>query len=84
MKRRMERIRALSREPWTGDTRMEIDGNRRVILDGKCRIAEYEEDCIRLETAHGNICFRGRELRLTDFERQATTVTGRLMSIEFE
>lgn len=90
VKRRMEGLR----EKWerrlempeglfSGEARLEVYGNRRCVIEGRCRICVYEEDVIRLESARGTLCFRGRELRLSAFEKDGASVTGYIACIEF-
>ncbi len=63
---------------------LEIFGNRRVLLDGACDIAECGEDLLLIKVGKTTLRFRGRELTLSAFDPMSAVLEGRLSSIEFE
>ncbi|MBR2407013.1 MAG: YabP/YqfC family sporulation protein [Clostridia bacterium] len=63
--------------------RMELFGNRRVVIEGCESILEYDEDRIRLRTAAGVVRFTGCELCMTCRTPEHAVITGRLVSVEF-
>lgn len=83
MARRVEQALELPEGMLTSEARMEVYGNRRVMIEGSCGIVEYETDVIRLNTESGIIRFMGRDLCLSCLTRTSATVTGQILSIEF-
>lgn len=63
--------------------RMELTGNRQVLVEGCLGIATYEEDCIEVRTADGVVRFSGRELCMTSLNPACAVITGRLLALEF-
>ncbi len=63
--------------------RMELCGNRRVLVEGCESILEYDEDCIRLRIAGGIVRFTGRELCMNCRTPEHAVITGRLTAVEF-
>ena len=63
--------------------RIELCGDRRIILEGCRGIAAYEEDTIVLRTDSGTIRFRGRDLVITCFTCDEAVITGQILSLEF-
>lgn len=66
------------------DAHLEIFGNRQVLIDGACEIAECNEDTLVLRVGKTVYRFRGRELCLAAFEPMSAVLEGRLSSVEFE
>ncbi len=67
----------------TSDVRMEVYGNKRVVIEGSCSIVEYETDVIRLNTESGIVRFMGRDLCLSCLTKTSAVVMGQILSIEF-
>ena len=63
---------------------LEVFGNRRVLMDGACEIAECSEDVLVMQVGKTTLRFRGRELCLAVFDKESAVLEGRLSSIEFE
>ena len=63
--------------------RMEVSGNRQVLIEGCQGIVKYDEDQIQVRTVSGTVRFTGRELCMTALNPACAVVTGRLCSIEF-
>lgn len=69
---------------YTGDvTLMEIESNRRVVVEGCRGIAAYTEDCIRLRVPEGELVFYGCGLEMSCLTPEGATVSGRIGSIAF-
>ena len=84
IQKQMETALALPEGCLSGDIRMEIYAGTRAVIDGECRVQEYEEDCLLLQTPTRSVRIRGRRLRLSSFEKRCAVVVGRLTSVEFE
>lgn len=63
--------------------RMELSGNRRVLVEGCRGIVKYDEDGIELRTVGGVVRFIGRELCMNSLNPACAVITGRLLSLEF-
>lgn len=63
--------------------RMEVSGNRQVLIEGCRGIVRYDEDQIEVRTADGTVRFSGRELCMTSLNPACAVITGRLLSVEF-
>ncbi len=63
--------------------RLELSGNRRVLIEGCRGIAEYDDDRICLRTTAGVIRFLGDELRMHRLNPECAIITGQLLSVEF-
>lgn len=63
--------------------RMELTGNRQVLLEGCRGIIKYDEDQIQVRTVSGTVRFTGRELCMTALNPACAVITGRLCSLEF-
>ncbi|MBQ3093908.1 MAG: YabP/YqfC family sporulation protein [Clostridia bacterium] len=67
----------------TGDVHIEIDGTRRVTVDGRCEILEYEREVVRLRVKTGEIRIGGDGLVLESLQADGAAVNGRILSVEF-
>lgn len=84
--RKAERAEELLRIPigtLTEASRIELSGNRRVLIEGCRGIVRYDEDEIEIRTDSGQIRLSGRELCMTSLNPACAVVTGRLLSLEF-
>ncbi len=81
--RRVERTFALPDGLLGKSARMELSGNRRLLIEGCRGIAAYEEGLICLRTDSGTIRFSGCDLRMHRLDPACAVITGRLLSIEF-
>lgn len=84
--RKAERVEAMLRVPvgtLTDASRIELSGNRRVLIEGCRGIIRYEEDEIEIRTDSGQVRLSGRELCMTSLNPVCAVVTGRLLSLEF-
>lgn len=64
-------------------TLMEVDSNRRVVVEGCRGILSYTEDCIRLRVPEGELTFLGCGLAMSCLSPDGATVTGVIQCIEF-
>ncbi len=63
--------------------RMELSGNRRVLIEGCLGIETYDEDRICLRTTVGTVRFLGRELCMHRLDPACAVIAGRLLAVEF-
>ena len=78
-----ERMLAMPIGVLSAVSRMELSGNRRVLIEGCRGIVRYNEDAIELRTLDGAVRFTGRELCMTNLNPSCAVITGRFVSIEF-
>ncbi len=64
-------------------SRLEITGNRRVMIEGCRGITAYNEDCVCLRVAEGTLRLMGRDLCMNCLNPTCTVVTGNVLSLEF-
>lgn len=79
----VERVLDLPTGVLTEASRMELSGNRRVLVEGCRGIMKYDEDQIEIRTAAGTVRFTGRQLCMTSLNPICAVITGRLLSVEF-
>lgn len=63
---------------------VEVISNRRAVVDGCKSVVEYDSDFIRLDLGEKKTVFRGRELVITQFEKNHAEICGIFSSVEFE
>jgi len=61
-----------------------ITGRRQILVENYIRIVDFSEEEIRLETAEGDVCLRGKELMLKVILSTELRVEGELSSITFQ
>lgn len=64
-------------------SRLELAGNRRVMIEGCRGVVEYAEDRICLRVAEGILRLMGRDLCMNCLNPACTVITGRVLSLEF-
>ena len=57
--------------------RMELSGNRQVLIEGCQGIVAYDEDQIQVKTLSGTVRFTGRELCMTALNPACAVIPGR-------
>ena len=83
LSRHLERTLQLPNGLLSKQPRMELSGNRRVLIEGCNGIVEYSEDRICLRTDIGTIRFMGRNLCMHRLNPSCAVISGRLLSVEF-
>ena len=78
-----ERVLDLPSGVLTDGTRMELFGNRRVLIEGCKGVVKYDEDCVQLRTTEGTVRFLGCEMGMTSLHPTCAVVTGRMTAVEF-
>ena len=81
--RQVEEVLELPEGALGNCVRLEMAGNRRVVIEGCRGIQEYEEGLIRLSTTSGTIRFMGRGLVMNCLTEDCAVITGFLLSVEF-
>ena len=60
---------------------IEIYGDRRVLIEGRCNVIQYEINCIRLRNACGDVRILGCGLCMAELSRHRMIITGRIESV---
>ena len=69
---------------FTGDSEMNIIGNRQVVLEGYKSVLRYEEDIIIVAVKGMEISYMGKKLNLRTLNRDNIVVEGNIQQISFE
>ena len=70
-------------ESITDLVQMNIEGNRRVVLEGSRGIVEYSESTVRINTGKYILSFQGRNLHIENMNQYDLTICGFITSIEY-
>lgn len=62
---------------------MEFSANRRVVVNGCCRIGRYEQNIVTLETVDGTVTFEGDALCIECIENGGAVVSGNICTVSF-
>lgn len=60
---------------------IEIYGNKRVLIEGRCAVIEYSTSIIRLKNNCEIICVSGSDLIMTELTYQQIIITGEIENI---
>ena len=63
--------------------RIELMGNKRVIVDGCHGIVEYSDDLVRMQTGSGMIRFKGTMLSISCLTEDSAIIEGNILSLEY-
>ena len=66
------------------DTRIEIFGQNRIVIEGCYGIKEYSTEVIQIALPKGGLVILGTELELVCMSGRDITIRGHIISIEFE
>lgn len=67
----------------SGVARMELNGNREVVIDGCRGVLEYDDTVVRINTGRMVVKFSGRGLSLKCLTPDSLIVEGFILMIEF-
>jgi len=80
---RVERAMDFPAGSLTKITLLEMESNRRLVIDGCEGILAYTDDCIRLRVPEGELTVMGCGLGMNCLTAEGAAVTGRIQRIEF-
>lgn len=80
---RAEKHRIPMPEPLSSAPKIEMLGNKEIIVDGCKGIVEYGENLIKLNTGELVIGFVGDEMLIKSFDSDMAVITGRIAEITF-
>ena len=80
---RAEQLLDLPAGSLTAAPRIELTGDRQMLIENGCRLRVCEEDRIGMETACGTLWVRGGRLCLTVLSADSLTVCGHILSVEY-
>ena len=62
---------------------IEIYGDRRVLIEGRCRVIQYGGCCIKLRNGCGVVCVCGHGLKMAELSYDKMIVVGKIEGISF-
>ena len=80
---RVEAALALPAGTLSDSMRMELIGNRRMVVEGVKRVLHYDEDSLVFRTVDGDIRIYGRRLCVVCLSKDHTVITGTLSAVEY-
>ena len=60
---------------------IEVFGDRRVLVEGRCTVTRYDSTCILLRNACGRVCVSGCELNMAELSYDRLIITGTICNI---
>lgn len=78
-----EKRRFIPAEPFSGVPRLEMIGNREIIVDGCKGIVEYDENLIKLNAGTLVIGFKGTQMIIQTFDNDVAVIGGEIAEITF-
>lgn len=60
---------------------IEIYGDRRVLVEGRCTVVQYGSNCIKLRNACGTVCVHGCGLMMVELSQYQMIITGKVENI---
>ncbi|GEM_PF-1327098 len=65
------------------DPALELDGNRSVVITGRCAILLYSEEEMRVNCGKMTICISGTGLELCTLDETELSIVGCIASVSF-
>ena len=65
------------------EARVEMLGNRELFIEGACKVVEYDEGVIRVNTRKGDLLITGAELTIVGYGPSVMTIKGKLGGISW-
>ena len=66
------------------DSRIEIFGRKRIVIEGCFGIRDYSEEIVSINMSKYTLVIMGENLSLQNMQQKNITITGKILSIEFE
>ncbi len=66
------------------DTRIEIFGQKRIVVEGCFGIREFSEDVVQVNLPKGNVIIMGNNLEIAILSGHNITIDGKIFSMQFE
>lgn len=66
-----------------GETHIELNSNKEIIVDGRCSVIEYGDTQIRLNTKSGVLRITGLHLSIVTMSRSCVEIKGKISSVDF-
>ncbi len=66
------------------DSRIEIFGRKRIVIEGCFGIRDYSEEVVSINMSKYTLVIMGENLSLQNMQQKNITITGKILSIEFE
>ena len=69
--------------PYYVGVKTEVFGNTRAVIEGCTGVHLYKDDTVKIKTAKMNICFTGRNLKITCLDKDSLIVEGFILSVSY-
>lgn len=66
------------------DSRIEIFGRKKIVIEGCFGIRDYSEEVVSINMSKYTLVIMGENLSLQNMQQKNITITGKILSIEFE
>jgi sporulation protein YqfC len=66
------------------DSRIEIFGRKKIVIEGCFGIRDYSEEVVSINMSKYTLVIMGDNLSLQNMQQKNITITGKILSIEFE
>lgn len=80
----INKIESLLETDRISDTRIEIFGQKRIVIEGCYGIKEYSEDIIQVNLPKCTVIIMGSRLEISILTGRSITLDGNIISIQFE
>jgi len=80
--KKSERL-SIKHPPYFEGVKIELFSNTRASVEGCTGVLFYGNDCIKIKTAKMNICFTGRNLKISCLDKDSLIVEGFILSLSY-
>lgn len=82
-KKRNKKIKNIFTQILPTEPKIEMTGNKEIIVDGCNGIVEYDENIIKISTNTVSIGFEGQGLVITSYDNKVIIITGQIANLSF-
>ena len=82
-KKRNKKIKNIFTQILPTEPKIEMTGNKEIIVDGCNGIVEYDENVIKISTNTVSIGFEGQGLVITSYDNKVIIITGQIANLSF-
>lgn len=82
-KKRNKKIKNIFTQILPTEPKIEMTGNKEIVVDGCNGIVEYDENIIKISTNTVSIGFEGQGLVITSYDNKVIIITGQIANLSF-
>ena len=83
-KRKIDKLNLLLENDRISDTRIEIFGRKKLVVEGCYGIKEYSTEALEINLPKGTVIILGNDLELDTMTGKEISISGQILSLEFE